>query len=60
MIYYGPEPRQMAEAMLHEDKPEPRPIIFEDAGPAADKHTATVDGAAAYDRQRSSREGDSA
>ncbi len=35
-----------------------RPIIFEDPGPAADKHTWTVDGAAAYDRQRSARDGD--
>lgn len=34
-----------------------QPIIFEPAGPEADHHTSTVDGAAAYARQRSAREG---
>lgn len=33
-----------------------QPAIFAEAGPSADKHTSTPDGAAAYDRHRSARD----
>lgn len=54
------EPRKLCDRAGDERIQIPEPIIFEDAGPAADKHTSTVEGAAAYDRQRSAREGDEA
>ena len=57
MSYHEDDLRKIAEDMADEPKPV-RPIIFEDPGPAADKHSSTPDGAAAYDRQRSAREGD--